>query len=173
MVNNGSAGQEITASNNDSVSTTNANMVNVQTLERFFNESIDREMSNFVDTVEDMIQNAISTAIDNIITPRVELAVRSINVSSRRDAVSVTAISEREEHIGIFASLANISERNLTFRELNTSDETRGNIPYEAKEFLVPRTHFDRQSHTHHRFNLTGTMNLFRTKRFTLKNSLH
>ena len=54
-------------SNNDSVF--NGNAMSVKTLERCFNEKIDREMSNNVDTVEDRIQNAILIAIDNIVTP--------------------------------------------------------------------------------------------------------
>ena len=62
-----------TSSNN---STANENTVNVKTLERCFNERMDREMSNNVDTVEDRIQNAILTAIDNIIAPKIELAIR-------------------------------------------------------------------------------------------------
>ena len=37
-----------------------------------------------VNTVEVRIQNAILTAIDNIITPRVELAIRSMNASPER-----------------------------------------------------------------------------------------
>ena len=45
----------------------NESTVNVKTLERCFNQRIDREMSNIVDTVEDKIQNAILTAIGNII----------------------------------------------------------------------------------------------------------
>ena len=45
-----------TSSNNSVV---NGNAMNVKTLERRFNEKIDREMSNIVDTVEDRIQNAI------------------------------------------------------------------------------------------------------------------
>ena len=57
-------------------SATNENVVNVETLERCFNERIDREMNNIVDTVEDRIQNAILTAIDNIVAPKIELAVR-------------------------------------------------------------------------------------------------
>ena len=65
----------------------------VQTLERCFNETIDREMGNIVDTFEDRMQNAILTAIDKIITPGIELAVKSINASSTRDAASVTANS--------------------------------------------------------------------------------
>ena len=56
---------------------------------------IDREMSNIVDTVEDRIQNAILTAIDNIVAPKIELAIRSINSSSGRDVTSVTPNSER------------------------------------------------------------------------------
>ena len=56
--------------------------VNVKTLERCFNERIDKEMSNIVDKVEDRIQKAILTAIDNIVAPKIELAIRSINASS-------------------------------------------------------------------------------------------
>ena len=60
---------------------TNQNTVNVKTLERYFNERIDRAMSKIVDAVQDRIQNAILTAIDSIVTPKIELAIRSINAS--------------------------------------------------------------------------------------------
>ena len=39
-------------------------------------------MSNFGNIVEDKIQNAILTAIDNIVAPKIELAIMSINASS-------------------------------------------------------------------------------------------
>ena len=71
-------------SNNDSV--VNGTAMSAKTLERRFNERIDREMSNIVDTVEDRIQNAILTAIENKVTPKIELAIRSVNASSGRDA---------------------------------------------------------------------------------------
>ena len=77
---------------------TNQNKVKVKALERCFNERIDQEMSNNVDTVGDRIQNAFLIAIDSIIAPKTELAIRSINASSGRDATSVTANSERGEH---------------------------------------------------------------------------
>ena len=48
-------------------------------------------MNNIVDKVEDRIQNAILTAIDNIIAPKIELAFGSINASSGQDVTSVTA----------------------------------------------------------------------------------
>ena len=80
---------------NDSV--VNGNAMSVKSLERCFNERIDREMSNIVDTVEDRIQNAILTAIENIVAPKIELAIRSIIASSGRDATSVSTNSERRE----------------------------------------------------------------------------
>ena len=65
--------------------------VNVKTLERRFDEKIGRDMSNIVDTVDEKIENAILTAIDNIVAPKIELAIRSKNASSGLDVTSVTA----------------------------------------------------------------------------------
>ena len=69
----------------------------LKTLEKCFNEKIDKEMGNIVDTVEDRIQNALLTAIDSIFILKIELAFRSMNASSGRDATSVMASSERGE----------------------------------------------------------------------------
>ena len=91
-------------------------------------------MGNIVVTVGNRIQYAVLTAINSIITPRIELAVRSISASSGRDAASVTANSELGERVGIIASFENVSERNNTFHELNTNDETRVNIADEVSE---------------------------------------
>ena len=135
-------------SNNDSV--VNGNAMSVKTLERCFNERIDREMSNFVDTIEDRIQNAILTAIENIVAPKIELAIRSINASSGRDATSKSANSERRERVKINAPYENASKNNDTLDALNVNDETRHNNPDEVSELSVPETHFDRQAHTHH-----------------------
>ena len=90
--------------------------VKVKTLERCFNERIDREMSNIVHRVDDRIQNAVLTAIDNIVAPKIELAIRSKNASSGRDVTIVTANSERGEHVGIIASFENASGNNNMYR---------------------------------------------------------
>ena len=113
---------------------TNENTVSVKTLEICFNERIDREMINSVDTVEDRIQNAFLTAIDSIVAPKIELTIRSINASCRRDATSVKANSERGEQIGTTALFENVSERNNTLRVLNVNYGTRNNIPDEVSE---------------------------------------
>ena len=107
-------------------------------------------MNNIVDTVEDRIQNAILTAIDDIIAPKIELAIRSINASSGRDAASVSTNSERREHVGIIASFENASGNDNTLGVSLVNDETRHNIPDEVSELSVPEAHFDRQPHTHH-----------------------
>ena len=93
-VNEGTADQEFTVGNSESNQAFNENVANVTTLERCFNEKIDREMGDIVDTVENRIQNPILAAIDSISTPQVELAIRSINASFRQDATSVMASSE-------------------------------------------------------------------------------
>ena len=63
----------MTAGNSYKSLMTHENTVNVKTLEKFFNERIDSEMSNNFDTVEDGIQNAILTAIDSIVAPELVL----------------------------------------------------------------------------------------------------
>ena len=150
VVNMGTNDRDFTISNSSNNTAVNENAMNVKTLERCFNERIDREMSNIVDTVEDRIQNAILTAIENIVAPKIELAIRSINASSGRDVTSVIANSERGERVGINASIENASENNNTLHVPSVSDETRLNIPDEVGELSVPETRFDRQPHTPH-----------------------
>ena len=150
VVNMGTNDRDFTVSNSSNNTAVNENAMNVKTLERCFKERIDREMSNIVDTVEDRIQNAILTAIENIVAPKIELAIRSINASSGRDVTSVIANSERGERVGINASIENASENNNTLHVPSVSDETRLNIPDEVGELSVPETRFDRQPHTPH-----------------------
>ena len=150
VVNEGTNDRDFTVGTSSNDSIVNGNAMSVKTLERCFNESTDREMSNIVDAVEDRIQNAILTAIDNIVTPKIELAVRSINASSGRDATSVSASSERREHVRINASFENASGNNNTLGVSNVKVETRHDIPDEVSDLSDPETRFNRQSHTHH-----------------------
>ena len=151
VVKEGTNDRDFTVSNSSNNTAVDESAMNVKTLERCFNKRIDREMSNIVDTVEDRIKKAILTAIENIVAPKIELAIRSINASSGRDVTSVTANSERGERVGINASSENTSENNNTLHVPNVSDETRLNIPDEVSELSVPETRFDWQPQTHHR----------------------
>ena len=107
-------------------------------------------MSNIVLTVEDRIQNGNFIVINSIVAPKIELAIRSINASSGRDATSVTANSEHEEHIGITAPFENAFENNNVLHISNVNDETRNNIPDGVSELSVPGRRFKRQTLTHH-----------------------
>ena len=107
-------------------------------------------MNNIVDTVEDRIQNAILAAIDNIVAPKIELAIRSINASSGRDVTSVCANSERRERTGTNTSFENASENSNTIGVTNRNDEARRNSQDGVSELSFPGTQFDRQSHPHH-----------------------
>ena len=151
VVSEGTNDRNFTVGTSSNDSTVNGNAMSVKAFERCFNERIDREMSNIVDTVEDRIQNAILTAIESIVAPENELAIRSINASSGRDATSVSANLERWEHVGISTSFENASGNNDTLGVSNVNDETRQNIPDEVSELSVSETRFDRQPHTHHR----------------------
>ena len=150
VVNEGTKDQDFTVGTSNVSSIVDENALNVKTLERCFNERIDREMNNIIETVEDRIQNAILTAIDNIVAPKIELAIRSINTSSGWDGTSVSANSQRREHAGINAFFENTSENNNKLNTTNENDETRQNIHDEVSELSVPGTRFDRQPHTHH-----------------------
>ena len=161
VVNEGTDNRDFTVGTSSNGPIVNANAMSVKTLERCFNERIDREMKNIIDTVEDRIQNAILTAIDNIVTPKIEIAIRSINASSERDVTSVSSNSERRERVWINASFENASRNNDTLDVFNVNDESRNNIPDEVSELSVSETHFDRQAHTHHNYSTTILLNSY------------
>ena len=71
VVNEGTNDGDFTVGTSNDISIVDGNAMSVKTLERCFNERIDREMSNIVDTVEDRMQNAILTAIENIVAPKI------------------------------------------------------------------------------------------------------
>ena len=150
MVIEGTNDRDFTVGTSSNDSIVNGNAMIVKTLERCFNERIDRKMSNIVDSVEDRIENASLAAVDNIVTPKIELAIRSINASSGRDATSVSASSERREQVGINASFENASENNNALGVSNVIDETRHDIQDEVSELSLPETRFNQQAQTHH-----------------------
>ena len=55
VVSEGTNDRDLTVDTSSINKAINESMVNVKSLERCFNESIDREMSNIVDTVEDRL----------------------------------------------------------------------------------------------------------------------
>ena len=73
------ADQEFIVNNGLSNLAANENLVNVRTFETCFYQRIDMGMANIVDMVEDRTEDAILSANDCFITPKIELAIRSKN----------------------------------------------------------------------------------------------
>ena len=73
-VNEGTGDQNFFVDNPDTNLVANKIMVNVKSLETCFNEQIDQENINIIDSVEERIQKLTSTGIDSNITPRVEIS---------------------------------------------------------------------------------------------------
>ena len=144
------ADQEFTVYNNGSNLTGNKILVNAKNFKRWFFGRIVREMGIIADTAEKRIQNGFLTAIDTGITLKVEVTVTSMNVSSGRDATSVTVNSERGELIGVTAFFENVSVRNNTLHVLNMKDETRNKFPGVVSDLSFPEALFDQQHHTRH-----------------------
>ena len=139
VVSEGTSDRDFTTGTPNSNVAINESTSNMKTLERCFNEGIDGEMNNIVDTVEDRIQNAILTAVDNIIMPKIELAVRSVNASSGQDVTSMGANSERGKHVRLNTSFENASGNDKTLRASMSNDETRNNILHEVSDLPVQK----------------------------------
>ena len=99
--------------------------MDVQTLEKTSIDRVAGEIANVAETVKIRIQNAFLSALDNNVTPKIGLLVRSLNASSGRNAASATTNLELGEQVGITASFENVSHRRNTFHEFNVNDETR------------------------------------------------
>ena len=115
VVSEGTNDRDFTVGFSSNIMAINESTVNVKTLERCFKERTDREMSNFVDTVEDRIHNAILTAVDNSVAPKIELAIKSKVASSGRAVTSVTAKSERADFVRINASFETHRETTIHY----------------------------------------------------------
>ena len=94
-VSDGPADQRFTVNNNDRTASTNENNIEVKILERRLTYRKVKKISIVVETVEDRIQGAIFATMGKLIAPGIDLGARSMNLSSVRDAASVTANSER------------------------------------------------------------------------------
>ena len=81
-------------------------------------------MSNVIDTVEITIQSNSMTTLINLVTPRIELLLRKVNVSSRRDGACVMVSSNLRNNQGSLRTLRTQLEKNI-FHDFSLSEETR------------------------------------------------
>ena len=102
--------------------------------------------------VNNRVHDVILTAMDNLVIPRVVLAVRSITGSSGHGPKSVVQYPDQENSSGNMENtpLMTASSRIDTNINKDKKDETRNVENFEDGHFPALRLKCDRQSHTHH-----------------------
>ena len=81
--------EKITSNNAKNPAKGNTSEIDVHTLEKNFANKVRGEVDSVMTTVENRVRDAILTAIESLVIPRVELAMKSVNASSGRDENSI------------------------------------------------------------------------------------
>ena len=146
-------GKNVAFNNTNHSVLANGSQVDIRTFERSITNKVLNEVDNVVATVETRVHDAILSAMEGLVLPRVELAMKSVNESSGLDSESVVLDPDLRNFSGNIESLQMAaSSRMHSITDLNKIDETRGNITVEASELSVNEKNFDQQAHTHHSF---------------------
>ena len=103
-------------------------------------------------TDENRRHDAILTTLNDVVIPRVEMAVRSITGSSRNGPNSIDQKPDRRDFTG---NSENTPLRSTSSRlDLNIDqhiiDETRDIDNFEDGDFPATRLNYDRRAHAHH-----------------------
>ena len=129
----------------------NHSQVDVHTLEDYIVSKVQSEVDNVITTIETRVQDALLTAIENLVIPRVELALKSANASSGRSVDSNVLEPDQRDFSGNIEGLQMTALSRINSRtDSNRIDETRDNITVEEGDLLVNERNIDRQTHTHH-----------------------
>ena len=123
----------------------------MHTLEENIVSKVRIEVDGVMTTLETRFQDAVLTAIENLVIPRVEMAMKSINASSGRNQdVNVMERDQRDFSGDIEDLRMTASSRINPYTDLNKIDKTRGNSALEVNDLVVNEKNIDRQTHTHH-----------------------
>ena len=103
------------------------------------------------------MHDAISTAMDKLVIPRVEMAVTSITGSSGHGRNSEVQNPDRGNFLGSAGNTPLMSASSPL--DLNTNQdrnvETRNEENFEDGDFSVLRPNYDRRAHTHRSIVMT------------------
>ena len=102
-------------------------------------------------TVETRHQEAVLTAIENIVVPGVELAMKSDKASSGRSLDGNVLEPDHRDFSGKVEGLQmTTSSRVNSHTDLGNIHQTRGNYTVEGGDLLVIERNVERQTYTHH-----------------------
>ena len=125
--------------------------VDEHTLEENIVSKVRSELDNLMKLVETRVRDAVFTAIENSVIPRVQLAMKSANASSGRSVDGNVLEPDQGDFSGNIEGLQMTASTRINSQtDLNWIDETRGNITAEEGDLLVNEKNIDRQIYTHH-----------------------
>ena len=118
---------------------------------------IRRAVDNAVSTVENRMDDAILTAMDKVVIPRIEMAVKSITSSSGHGPNSDVQNPDRRdflENAGNSPFMSASSRFDLN-RNQDRNDETHNEENFEDGDFRALRPDYDWRAQAHHSFTYT------------------
>ena len=125
--------------------------VDMDTLQENIARKVRSEVDNVMTTVETGVQDAVSTAIENLVTSGVELAMKPTNASSRRSVDANVLEPDQRNFSGDIKDIQmTASSRIHSHTDLNGIGGTCGTITVEEGDLLVNEKNIDRQTHTNH-----------------------
>ena len=129
----------------------NCPQVDLHTLEENIVKKVRREVDNLMTSVETRIQDAVLTAIENLVIPSVELALKSANAPSERSVDGIVLDPDQRDFLSKIEGLRMTAPSRInSHTDINRIDETRANITVEEGDLLVNEKNIDRQTYAHH-----------------------
>ena len=109
------------------------------------------EVDNVMTSVETRVQVAVLTAIDNLVIPRIELAMTSANMRSEESVDGNALEPDQRDFLGNIEGLRMTAfSRKNSHTDLNRIDDTRGNITVKEGDLLFNEKIIDRQTYAHY-----------------------
>ena len=141
-----------------------------QVIENRIDDQFTRVVISAVMNVESRMHDAILTAIDNVVIPRVELAVKSITGSAGHGTSSEVQNPDRRDFLGNIRNtlVMSASSRLDLDNELNRNDETRNDVDLEEGDFPALNFNYDRREHADHNIILSSHNSVLGTKLLSL-----
>ena len=117
-----------------------------QVIGNSIDDKIRKTVDNAVLTVENLMHDAILTTMDNVVIPRVEMALRSITEPSEQGPNSVVQNPDWRD----FTPRSSVSSRLDLSIDQDRNDETCNDNNFEDGDFPTLNPIYDWRAHTHH-----------------------
>ena len=123
----------------------------MQVLENSVSDKVTGEVEKVTATVETRVHDAILFAMDNWVTPQLELAMRSVGVFLNLNPKSVVLYQDQADFAGHTNSLQMAALRVYNSNtNMDRIDEIYGNGSFEACDLAVSGRNLDRETHIRH-----------------------